>query len=473
MTVQAVHWHEGMFLRPHHFQLDERFWTEQANRCVAWDHHYCWGLRSIDLDTAALSNYRLVVRSLQARMADGTLVAAPGDVTLPVRDLRAALARESSLTVYLALPLMQAARANVANGGDAAARFLIDRRQVEDENTGLDSQEIEVRLLNVRLLFSHEDHSGYEVLPIARIRRADRAESLPQLDETYIPPLLACDAWTPLQTGNLQAIYDRLGRKMELLASQATSRGITFDSQGQGDRLLFEQLKVMNEGYTTLASLLFAQGVPPLPMYRDLCQLVGRLAIFGPERRAPKLPQYDHDDLGGCFWRAKQYIDQLLDVVVEPDYRERALVGAGLRMQVALEPAWLESSWQLFVGVQSSLPPEQTVRLLTSGLDMKIGSSERVDDIFRLGQAGLRFNFAAHPPRALPANPGLVYFAVDRGSQADEWSRVEQSLSLAVRLNENLIVSNIQGQRALSIRVDGQTVSMTFTLYVTPRQAAG
>src|SRR5207249_2862630 len=206
----------------------------------------------------------------------------------------------------------------------------------------------------------------------------------------------------------------------------------------------------------------FAQGVHPLPAYMELCRLVGQLSIFGAQRRPPDLPKYDHDDLGTCFYRVKQYIDMLLNILVEPKYKERPFIGAGLRMQVSLEPSWLESIWQMFVGVQSPLSTEEVIRLLTrSGqLDMKIGSSERVDDIFRLGEAGLRFAHSPRPPRALPQVPGLVYFQVNRESQLQEWQKVQKSLTMAIRLNENLIVGNIQGQRVLTIKNGGQTTTM-------------
>ena len=75
---------------------------------------------------------------------------------------------------------------------------------------------------------------------------------VPELDLTYIPPLLACDAWPPLWAGLLQPIYDRIGKKIELLANQVVSRGITFDSAGQGDRLIFAQLWELNETYAVL-----------------------------------------------------------------------------------------------------------------------------------------------------------------------------------------------------------------------------
>jgi type VI secretion system protein ImpJ len=472
MSVAAVHWHEGMFLRPQHFQADQRRWAHLVGRGAKWDCHYNWGLRAIDLDLDALANYRLVVRSLKARLRDGTLVDVPEDGSLSVVDLKNAFGRDSAVTILLAVPVLELTRSNIAAQGTAnGARFAIDTLELADENTGVNPQPVQVRRLNVKLLLSNQDTSGYETLPIARIKRTDRAEAVPQLDASYIPPLLACDAWPPLSAGILPQVYDRVGKKLELLSNQIASRGMTLDSSGQGDRLLLEQLRVMNQAYAPLGIELFAQGLHPLTMYIELARLIGQLSPFSASRRPPELPKYDHDDLATCFWRAKQAIDALLDIVVEPEYEERPFVGAGMRMQVALEPAWLESGWQLFVGVQGSLPAEQLVRLLSSGLDMKIGSSERVDEIFRLGEAGLRFTYAPHPPRALPSQPGLVYFQVDRQSQGDEWDRVQRSLSLAVRLNENLIMSNIQGQRTLSIRVAGTTTTLQITLYVTPQKA--
>ena len=139
-----------------------------------------------------------------------------------------------------------------------------------------------------------------------------------------------------------------------------------------------------------------------------------------------------------------------------------------MRMQVALESAWLERGRKIFVGVQTSLSPDQCERLLTSGLDMKIGSSTRVDEIFRMGAAGLRFQLCAHPPRSLPSQRGLMYFEIDRASQEEEWVAVTKSLTLALRLNENLIVSNIEGQRTLTIQVGGETTALQFVLYVVP-----
>ncbi|MBV9122956.1 MAG: type VI secretion system baseplate subunit TssK, partial [Planctomycetes bacterium] len=418
MTVRAVHWYEGMFLRPHHFQAAQRFDTHAVQRGAKWDLHYNWGLRSIELDLDALANSRLVIRSLQARLRDGTLVAIPEDGDLDALDLKEAFARERQLTVSLGVPVLHLGKANVADHSGDGARYRLDAQDLEDENTGVNPQSIQVRMLNLRLLLSNQDQAGYELLPIARIEKSARAEATPQLDETYIPPLLACDAWKPLYAGILQQIYDRIGKKSKLLADQVVSRAISFDSLAQGDPQIFAQLRELNEAYAVLGTLVFAQGIHPFPAYLELSRIVGQLAIFGATRRPPELPRYDHDDLGGCFYRAKQYIDDLLNIVREPEYTQRPFIGAGLRMEVAMESKWLEPNWQMYVGVQSPLNSEECIRLLTKPgqLDMKIGSSDRVDKIFQLGQAGLRVVYQPLPPRALPSMPGLIFFQVSRES---------------------------------------------------------
>lgn len=471
MTARLVHWHEGMFLRPHHFQAGSRYLAQELARGTNWNLHHDWGVRRLELDRDALTNHRFVVRSLRARLRDGTLVSVPEDGELSALVLQAAFEREPTITVLLAVPSLRVGKANVSADRGEGARYSVTTEETEDENTGINPQLLQTRRLNLQLLLSTQDQTGYEVMPLARIEKAPRADARPQLDEAYIPPLLAADAWPPLQAGILQNLHDRVGKKLDLLTEQVHARGIDFDSTAQGERLLFEQLRVLNQALAVLGITAFAEGIHPLAMYLDLCQLVGALAAFGEARRVPKLPPYDHDDLGGCYHAVKHHLDALLDAFVEPAYKERPFVGAGLRMQVALESMWLEPGWQLYLGVDSPLETDECVRLLTKpgGLDMKVGSSERVDQLFRLGQAGLKFAHTPQRPAALPQRPGLIYFQIGRESGQAEWVNVQKSLSLALRLNETRIAGKIQDQRRLTItnpgREAGGQTTLQFTLF--------
>ncbi len=475
MSTRAVHWHEGLFLRPHHLQAATRHADYQSRLLSDTLAVYGWGCRVLDIDPDALANSRFLIRRLRARMPDGTVVEIPEDTTLPPLDVKPALERGPRVTVYLAIPVLQLGRNNVSEveSGMALARYRLESQELEDENAADDREAVVVRRLNVQLLTSGQDLSGYSVLPIARIVRSSRADGRPEFETGYIPPVLGCETWPALSRDILQAIYDRVGTKIDVLAGQVLDRGLAFEGGNQADVVVGAQLRALNELYALLAGLAFTPGLHPVTAYLELCRGVGQLALFGPSRRPPPLPRYDHDDIGGSLFFLKRSIDALLDVFVEPDYKSRPFVGAGLRMEVALEAAWIESTWQIYIAVQSTLSGDELIRVLTQPgvLDMKVGSSERVDAIFRDGREGLRFTPVRSVPRSLPHPSGVTYFQLATDATATEWTAVQKSLSLAIRLNENLIAGSIHGQRDLTVQVAGQTPTLRFTLYVVPRKS--
>src|SRR6267154_5006415 len=128
MSHRAVQWEEGMFLRPHHFLAAQNHASQLAQQSEKWDHHHDWGLRSIDLDLDALANYRLVVRSLEARLRDGTLVTVPQDRRVSEKPLKEAFQGRDSVTVYIGLPVMSPGRPNISSSASAesSARYSVD-----------------------------------------------------------------------------------------------------------------------------------------------------------------------------------------------------------------------------------------------------------------------------------------------------------------------------------------------------------
>src|SRR5262249_46120192 len=161
MLLQPVHWHEGMFLRPHHFQAAQRLAFQLTSLASKWDVHFNWGLRAIQINLDALANFRLEVPTLKARLGDGTPICIPEDGILPVLNLKDAFDREQSVTVHLAVPVLRLGHANVVAGNTDGGRFLVQNVEIEDENTGLDPQPMQLRKLNIKLLLSSQDHVGY------------------------------------------------------------------------------------------------------------------------------------------------------------------------------------------------------------------------------------------------------------------------------------------------------------------------
>ncbi|MBY0230513.1 MAG: type VI secretion system baseplate subunit TssK [Gemmataceae bacterium] len=468
MTQRPVHWHEGMFMGPQHLQAAARHDASQRRLYSRAAVRYNWGLARFRLNLPALANHRFEPLELVAFLRDGTALALPDDGAMPAAGFQAEIEQSFPVLAWLALPSFAPGRSNAAEGIAADTRWLLDTQAVEDENAESEPQPVRFRLANPRLLVSNaQEQPGFDILPLARLTRTSDASVTPKLDEDYIPPLVCCDAWEPLQVGILRTIYDRIGTKINVLAGQVASRGISLESQAGEDVRILGQLRILNEAWAVLHVLSFAEGVHPLEAYLELARVVGQLSIYGSTHRPPEIPSYDHDDLGYIFNQLKKHLDALLDLILEPEWQARPFIGAGKRMQVALESAWLEARYQMFIGVKSNLPPDQCANLFTNtnALDMKIGSSDRVDALFDRGQTGLRFTHATQP-RSLPMAAGLTYFQVDRQSQANEWQAVGSTHTLAIRLNERLVQGSIHEKQELSVLHKGSTVPVQLTLYV-------
>ena len=297
MHYPSVHWSEGMFLRPQHFQAADRYWSELLATSQQWDSHYNYGLRHIEISRDALANYQVQVTECEARLRDGSILSLSAGQAPDRISLKEAFQKATSVMVYLGVPKLTLGRPNVAAGSTNGEllRYVGSSMAVPDESTGGSDQEIGFRHAHARLLLS--DVEGFETIPIARVKRIGQEEAVPELDEDYIPPLIAVDAWEPLSIRIVRRLYDILGRNIESVSQRVVQRGMNLTSQTPGDLEDLLRLMVYNQAHGYLHCTTFAGGVHPFVMYRELCRVVGMLAIFGKERRITDIPAYDHDDL--------------------------------------------------------------------------------------------------------------------------------------------------------------------------------
>ena len=486
MRHLPVNWYEGLFLRPHHFQAADRYWTEALQTSEQWDHPYNYGLLAIDFSREALGNHQFEVRQLKARLRDGTLVALElgqepdrldlrsesGPAAPPSADLTEAFERESTIRVFLGIPKLKLGRPNVAGMENGVPlRFQPTRLPLPDEDTGTSEQEIELRQLNVKLLLSTQDTSGYELLPIAQVKRASAGAARPQLDESYIPPVIAIDAWQGLSRDIVRAIYDMVGQKIEVLSQQIASRNIGLDSRNPGDLERILMLNHLNSAYSVLSIVAFAQGVHPLTAYTELARLCGQLSLFEKTHRAEPIPPYDHDNLAGIFKDIQLRVERLLNAVRDYEYEQRYFVGVGMGMQVTLEPKWFNSDWQWYIGVnKGDLTTAECQELLSSGqLDWKLGSSRQVEILFKQRAPGLEMRPLDRPIRALPAQSDWLYYEVNK-SEGPAWRDVQATQTLAMRLKDSVILNldRLQGERQLVINSRGRSVPLQFALFAVP-----
>jgi type VI secretion system protein ImpJ len=285
----------------------------------------------------------------------------------------------------------------------------------------------------------------------------------------------------------MQKLYYRINTKGELLALQVKGRGIGFESLAPGEAEVFNHLRLLNEAQAVLRGLAFITSLHPFIAYLGLCDLAGRLAILGPDRRVPELPLYDHDDLGNCFFTLKRYLDTLLDTIEEPQYEVASFAGIGYSMEAKLRAKWLEEEWQLLISVESPLPPAECANMLEyGGMDMKVSSAALAEEQVLRGLASLTLKHTPDQvPHILPRGPRLAYFQLvrprpleedrsERNKQnANAWEAVRQSKSLAIRLNRSKIVGDLSGRDSVKVKPGSATPELKFTLYALPPDRGG
>lgn len=487
MRHPQVSWHEGQFLRPQHFQAADRYWDEMARLSGDWSLPANYGIRSLEFSREALAHNQFELRYLDARMRDGTIVRLesgqePDRVNLnadqttaaAVADLTEGFDESAAITVYAAVPGLKLGRQNTSAEGSSETRFQEETLLVADEHDGGNDQEIRVRHLNVQLRLSTQSLSGYEVLPLVRLRRAGAEQTSAEPDPEFIPPLLAIEAVPGLGKDIIRGIFDVVSQKIEVLSQQIRNRGVGFESRHPGDLDRLLMLSSLNESVAVLRNLAFGNGIHPLTAYIELCRVVGALAVFAPDRVVPELPLYDHENLGFIFRRVRLEITRLLNTVQEYEYEQRFFTGVGLGLQVSLKSEWFHSSWDWFVGVRKGdLTAEEVRQMLSAGqLDWKLGSSRQVEQLFQNRAQGLEIIPLERQIRALPSDQDWLFYDIPR-QQTPAWQDVQVTETLAMRLRDSLILNfdQLQGQRSLEVSVRGKRASIEFALFAIPKQS--
>lgn len=181
-----VVWAEGMFLRPQHFQQQERYvdFLVQARNEPA--QPYFWGFSELRLDTRLLAIGQLGLVAARGILPDGTPFNIPQhDETPPALALGS---DDRDVIVCLALPLARRGGIDLSFDPDdrSTTRYLAQVHEVADTNdVGASAAELQTAATRLRLRLQTDTTEGWVSLPVALVveRRGDGSVSL---DEAFM-----------------------------------------------------------------------------------------------------------------------------------------------------------------------------------------------------------------------------------------------------------------------------------------------
>lgn len=428
MTINnRVVWSEGLFLRPQHFQQQERYLERHVEiRATALRAHG-WGFSEIEFERDLLGTGKLALRRARGVFPDGTPFSMPDDDPLPPALEVPPNTRDR--TVFLALPLRRAGAVEIASAGDRREVARLQRGELEvRDNAGVTDEPalMEVAALNPRLLVEGEPVDEFACIPVARVIEC-RADRQLLLDDRFIPTVVRSAA-APVLAAFLREMHGLLHQRGEALGGRVTASGRSASAE-VGDYLM---LQAINRYEPVAAHLATGGTLHPEDLYCFGASLAGELATYTlPGKRPATLEPYRHDDLRASFEPLFMAVRGVLSAVLEQSAVSipLELKRFGIRVGVVADRTLYDSA--VFVlAARADLPTEEFRRALVP--QVKVGPVERIANLVNLGLPGLGLRPMPAPPRQIPYHAGFQYFELEQGGEL--WQQLRQGGGIALHV---------------------------------------
>lgn len=443
-TLQPIFWHQGLFLQPQHFQLNDQLAQSRQAQITALASPYPWGLVSVRIDEAALETLQLRINALTVLMRDGSLISVPGNAVIETRGFDLASIAEGR-TVHVGLRRMVPGSDNVcivdshdqAMGAEARYAAASDPVNVQDAYTQGPEGQVELMSYVLRLFWDDEVEAlgHYETIPLLRLEQdGDTA----RVQHQFIPPCLNIGASSVLLE-HLRQIRDELaGRARQLEVFKPSSVAKTEDVDANHVSLLMA-LSVLNRYGPLLNHMLEAPQTHPWQVYGLLRQLVGELSTFsdrydmmGETRDGHALvPPYQHLDLAPGLTGLTTLIRILLnEIAAAPEMLVRLeAAGASPGLYSAeLPDGFFGKRHRYHLLVYGGLDEEGQAEALMR--DIKLAAPEQMEVLVTHALGGVELMHLAELPRGIPRRSGALCFYVDPLS--DAWANIEEAHEIAL-----------------------------------------
>ncbi|HXN09720.1 MAG TPA: type VI secretion system baseplate subunit TssK [Steroidobacteraceae bacterium] len=423
-----VVWSEGLFLRPQHFQQQERYLERYIEARSLGLRSHGWGFLELEIERDLLATGKLALRRARGVWPDGTPFTMPEDDPLPMplevaNDLRDEI-------VCLAVPIRRpgAIETDRAERPDSLARYGVRIENVRDVIAGSEADAaLEVGLLRARLVPQSQPSEGYASIPLAHVTER-RADGQVVLDDRFIPTALVARA-APRLASFMTELQGLLHQRGEALAQRAVATGRAASAE-IADFLL---LQSVNRYEPLVAHLAGSGTLHPDDAFALLAQIAGDLSTLTTATRRPApFGTYRHDNLRQSFEPLFTALRASLSAVLEQSAIAIPLLQKKFGVSVAtVEDKSLFQGAEFVLAVRAEIAAEDVRRMFP--MQSKIGPVEKIKDLVNLQLPGITLRALPVAPRQIPYHTGFAYFGLDQS--ADLWTQLRVSGGIAVHVS--------------------------------------
>ncbi len=402
-----VAWSEGLFLRQHHLQQNDRYFEKLLENRTRHSSPYPWGFAQLEIDRDLAEQNKFGLRRASGVMQDGVAFDMPGSSPLP-EPIEVPEGAEKQF-IWLTMPTATANSREVDMAdAKSGSRYTKEIETIIDAASNMHlEQEIEVAHPRMAFEIRKTPKSGFNCIKIARILEV-RDKTI-VLDETFAPPVMIVDAH-PVVSGWVERVIGWVDTKLETLsryAADPTSGGglQTFD---------YFMLQLLNREVNVLKHMRQSKYVHPEALYQELLRLSGELWTFSPKRLAPEYSVYDQDDLETTFSPILADIQRLLSLDVGRAIRLDLVERAANAYLAAVTDRTLFRKATFVIEVSADKPLTQIQQQFPALC--KIGPNTKMNEIVQTHLPGVEMVHMPTPPRQIRAVSDHVYFYLDKTS---------------------------------------------------------
>lgn len=428
-NINQVVWTEGLFVRPHHFQHQQRYVEDLVRSSINGVDAYQFGFTKLLLDDSALAQGKIKIEAAAGFMPDGTAFDMPGgDPVPPILSLEDG--KVDGEIIYFCLPIRTAGVAEYGLPGrdQATARYATHDLRIRDAtlSDGAD-EDITTGKVQMVLKKHSEDLSSYVRLAAFQISGRS-AEGRVYINKDFSPTSMWVSAAAPLRD-----LADKYAGAIRQRAKNLAERIGQPTQGGVADVQDFLLLLVLNRLGETFGHLAHTRGLHPRLLHLELRKAEAELMSFTGNRLPSDLPIYEHDNLTACFTPLILSVDRALTLPLESKAEPIALEKGRFGLYTARLPAREVVRHSSFVlAVKAAIPTEKLRQEFPA--QVKIGSVDRMRSLISLSLAGIHLRDLPVAPRQLPYHAGYIYFEFDR--QGQDWNAMLSSSSLSIQVSD-------------------------------------
>ena len=427
-SLSQVVWSEGMYLGPHEFQAQARYFEDAIHFAADALWFQSYGLISSTLDSDALRNGTVSLVHASGIFPDGTPFYMPQSDAIPaVRQIADLFPpTRDTLTIYLGIHERKAGARNCALVGDPGeTRYFSELRSFNDETSGTDSRSVPIRRKNIRLVLESELTDVTVALPLARARRDGSGHFI--FDPSFVPPCVQITASEPLML-MLRRLIEILESKSSALA-RGKAGGGSLAEFSQRDLANFWLMHAVNSGLAALRHLWISKRGHPEQLFMEMSRLGGALCTFALDSHPRTMPIYDHRNLSECFEKLDEHIRTHLETIVPTNCVPIQLTKvADYFYEGDVNDSRMLGRARWVLGVHARLGEAEVIERVPQLV--KLCSAKFVGELVKRAMAGLALVHLPVPPPAVPARVETMYFGVSRDGPF--WDHIVQTRRVGV-----------------------------------------